>query len=140
MKNVIAKRIIHNGEKRIALRFAYDAELIAIVKELPGARWSRRMQCWHITDSSDVITLLLKALQGKAYIDYSLLRVNLMEKKENKNKEDQTKGSEKANIIPETDLPPLSEKGEADIAKYRRWLEASRYPESDDQFGKKVLR
>ncbi len=48
MKNVIAERVKHDGESRVTLKFPYDRELIAIVKELPEARWSKRMNCWHI--------------------------------------------------------------------------------------------
>ena len=130
MKNITADRVIHESENRVSLRFPYDKDLIAITKELPGARWSRRMNCWHISDSSDVITVLLKAFQGKAFIDYHALKPDLADKDRVKEEKAQTKKLRRAIHNSDSGLPPLSEKGKADIAKYRRWMEANRFPES----------
>jgi hypothetical protein len=47
MKSIIAERVVHDGEYRIALKFQYDSELAEVVKKIPGSRWSRRMSCWH---------------------------------------------------------------------------------------------
>jgi hypothetical protein len=66
MKNVTAERIIHNGMNRVVLRFPYDNTLIAAAKELTDARWSNQLKCWHVSDCSDIITLLLKVFHGKA--------------------------------------------------------------------------
>jgi hypothetical protein len=65
MKNVIVERVIHKGVNRVALRFRYDTGLISVVKRFPDARWSQQMGCWHIADSTDVITLLEKAFYGE---------------------------------------------------------------------------
>jgi len=130
MKNVIAERVIHDGENRVTLRFPIDNELIKIVKGLPNARWSRRMKCWHISDRKDVISLLLNAFNGKAYIDYSAMRVNLAEKIRFQKKADQKKNQRKSSITADSGLAVLSEKGEADVSMYRRWMESHRYPES----------
>ena len=133
MKNLIAERVIHDREPRIALRFSFDKELITVVKGFSGARWSRRMQCWHIAERSDIITLLLKAFKGKAYIDYSSIRHSLAGKELYNNKEDQKKDSESVRGKSETLFSQLSERGEADIARFRRWMEANRYPDSTMQ-------
>ena len=133
MKNVTVERVNRDGGSRVALRFPYDAELISIVKELPDARWSAHMKYWHIFDSSGVIALLLKAFDGKAYVDYSTLQPNLAEKIRLKREEEQVKRVGKTKGIAEANLPPLSENGEADITKYRRWMEANRYPDSTVQ-------
>jgi integrase/recombinase XerD len=133
MKNIIAERVLHKGESRIALRFAYDAELISLVKELPEARWSSNMKCWHIAESSDVIRLLLKAFQGKAYIDYTSLKLNMAEKIWLKKETEQLKQNKKATGVFKIELPQLSEKGVEDIMMYKRWLVANRYPESTVQ-------
>jgi integrase/recombinase XerD len=37
-----------DGRQRIRLFFPYDAEIIELVKTLPGARWHPVMKCWHI--------------------------------------------------------------------------------------------
>ena len=133
MKDVTVERVIHKGVNRIALRFAYDGALISVVKGFPDYRWSNQMKCWHIADNTDVITLLLKAFYGKAYIDYSALKPNLAEKIRRKREEEQKKRDGKTRGIVDANLPPLSEKGKADIEKYRRWMESNRYPESTVQ-------
>ena len=71
MKIITIEKVIHKGESRIALRFPFDSELIAIVKELPGARWSQTMNCWHIPDNSETLKKLSLALRSKAEIDAS---------------------------------------------------------------------
>ena len=69
MKNVIAERVIRYAVSRVALKFSYNKELINIVKELPDTRWSASKKYWHISDSPDVISLLLKVFHGKVYVD-----------------------------------------------------------------------
>jgi integrase/recombinase XerD len=130
MKNVIAERVMHKGMDRVTLRFPYDAELITIVKGLPDARWSQQMGCWHIENSFDIITALLKAFYGKAYIDYSSLKPNLAEKIRLKREEEQRKKDLMSKSTGDEDLPQLSENGKADVEKYRRWMESHRYPET----------
>ena len=74
MITVIAGRVRHDSGMRVALKFPYDQEVIDLVRKLPDARWSKRMQCWHIADSDDVITLLLRTLSEVAFVDYTALR------------------------------------------------------------------
>ena len=130
MKSIIAEKVIHNGESRIALKFSYDNELISVLKKLPEARWSKRMACWHIPDSSDVITILLQAFHRKAFIDYSAIRGNLSKRTDDFSVEDQNKGVGKKKGISYQEMALLSKKGEQDIARYKSWLEANRYPDS----------
>lgn len=130
MKNIVAERVLYKGMSRIKLGFPYDAELIKITKELPDPLWSSQMKCWHILDSPDIITLLLKAFYGKAYIDYAALKSSLAEKIKSKKDEEKWKITGKRSGLADVELPPLSGKGREDIDKYRRWMETNRYPES----------
>ena len=130
MKNVIVERIIHKGVSRVALRFPYDTGLISVIKGFPDARWSKQMGCWHIAEGTDIITLLEKAFFGKAFIDYSALKSNLAEKIRSKREEEQRQKNEKSRANIDADLTPLSDKGKADLEKYRRWMESHRYPET----------
>ena len=41
----------HKGEHRIAVYFANNAELIARMKKLDGARWSQTRKVWHLPDT-----------------------------------------------------------------------------------------
>ncbi len=46
--NWSAKIISHNGEKRIAVYFEKNNELIERIKKLEGSRWSQSLQVWHL--------------------------------------------------------------------------------------------
>jgi integrase/recombinase XerD len=65
--------ITHGGERRIALHFPYDLDLIAIAKGL-GARWSSTHQAWHIPQEQDSTNRIFNAYKGKAWVDYSALK------------------------------------------------------------------
>ena len=49
--NWSAKIISHNGEKRIAVYFEKNKELIERIKQLEGSRWSQKMKVWHLPDT-----------------------------------------------------------------------------------------
>lgn len=46
-----AKMITHKKEKRIAVYFEKNAELIARIKKLTGSRWSQTLGVWHLPDT-----------------------------------------------------------------------------------------
>jgi len=145
MITVIAERVRHDSGMRVALKFPYDQEVIDLIRKLPDVRWSKRMQCWHIADSDDVITLLLTTLSEFVFVDYKALRrQDLAERVREIRKERQDASSKagSAEQVPFKDLAEygieegepvvtrglLSQQGKADIAGYRLWLEAHRYP------------
>jgi integrase/recombinase XerD len=133
MKTVTTERVIHNGVHRITIRFPYDAELNKLTRGFTDARWSKKLNCWHVPDRPDIISLLLFAYRGKAYIDYSAIKSKPAVKNEQALEANRRESD--AFIIDgkEKTLPELSEKGKADIEKYRRWMESNRYPESTVQ-------
>jgi integrase/recombinase XerD len=51
--NWSAKIITHKGSKRIAVYFEKNAELIARIKEIDGARWSQSLIAWHLPDTEE---------------------------------------------------------------------------------------
>lgn len=57
-----------DGVKRIALRFAYDKELIALAKA-SDARWSNTQRCWHVADGSPSLKKVYATFKGHARID-----------------------------------------------------------------------
>jgi integrase/recombinase XerD len=133
MKTITVERVNRDGGSRISLRFAYDQELIEVVKELPDARWSSSGSYWHISDSLEIISLLLNSFHGKAYLDYSALNLNLAEKIRLTKEEKQKEPIGRVKISSYAEFPILSKKGEADIARYKRWMEANRYPKATVQ-------
>ncbi len=145
MITVIAERVRHDSGMRVALKFPYDQEVIDLVRKLPEVRWSKRMQCWHIADSDDVITLLLRTLSEVVFVDYTALRrQDLAERVRGIRKERQDANSmpwstekapfkDLADVKSEQGEPAattsvISQKGKADIAGYKLWLNAHRYP------------
>jgi integrase/recombinase XerD len=46
-----ATKIIHKGESRIKVDFPYNQEIAQVLKKIPGAKWSRTMNAWHIAYS-----------------------------------------------------------------------------------------
>ncbi|MBK8338993.1 MAG: site-specific integrase [Flavobacteriales bacterium] len=73
-KNVSVRlaAITHNSERRIALRFPYDAALISVAKSA-GAQWSATHKCWHVPNGREHISALFKVFKGKAWVDGSEL-------------------------------------------------------------------
>lgn len=51
--NWTAKAIVHKKENRIAVYFEKNAELIARIKKIDGARWSQQKMVWHIPDTEE---------------------------------------------------------------------------------------
>ena len=48
-----AKILTHKKEKRIAVYFKKDADLIARIKQIDGARWSQTLGVWHLPDTEE---------------------------------------------------------------------------------------
>lgn len=130
MKKVIAERVIYKGERRISLSFGYDENLIRIVKKIEGARWSSLMKFWYIPDSSNIKGNLLDAFRGQAFVDYSSLD-KVEADKPGAKQNDVSSGEEvKQRVDRDSKQSALSEKAVKDIEKFRKWMEANRYPES----------
>ena len=51
--NWSAKVITHKKVKRIAVYFEKNADLIARIKEIDGARWSQSLIAWHLPDTEE---------------------------------------------------------------------------------------
>jgi len=48
-----AKMIKHRNEKRIAVFFEKNADLILRIKKLDGVRWSQTLKAWHLPDTNE---------------------------------------------------------------------------------------
>ncbi|MBL7885077.1 MAG: hypothetical protein JNL69_13470 [Bacteroidia bacterium] len=47
------EKAVHKGEERLLLKFEYNNALIALVKQLPGAQWSKTLNAWHVADTKN---------------------------------------------------------------------------------------
>ncbi len=61
-------KVSHKGETRIGLYFDYNQELIEVVKELPGRKWSRSKKCWYVTFSVSAFEKIQHSLTNFANI------------------------------------------------------------------------
>ena len=60
--SVISKK--HRGTERLCLIFKYHTDLIAAVRKLPNAKWSKQLSCWHLPLTKENY-LLVKDQLGK---------------------------------------------------------------------------
>ncbi len=74
-KEVKLAPLLHKGERRIALHFPYDTELITIAKKL-GAVWSAAQRCWHVPNGREHIAEVFAAYKGTAWVDYSGMKAD----------------------------------------------------------------
>jgi len=54
-----------DGNKRIVLNFPYNANIISLVKQIEGRKWSISNKFWHIPYEEDSLEILNKKFKGK---------------------------------------------------------------------------
>ena len=66
-KNTIiyTEEVQHRGEDRIKLIFSYNKEMIDDIRTIPGRRWSKTLNCWHIPHKNDYPDYLNNFFRGK---------------------------------------------------------------------------
>jgi len=50
--------LVHDGKKKIAIRFEKRQEWIALVKQIPGSFWNQNSRCWLVADNEHTRHLL----------------------------------------------------------------------------------
>jgi integrase/recombinase XerD len=68
MPAVATEKVVHRGQKRIKLMFAYNSALIERVRKIDGVRWSASMGCWHVPDNAVAIGQL-RSITGIYLVD-----------------------------------------------------------------------
>jgi len=126
MEKIIVERVVHDGVHRLTLKFPYSKELVTVLREINGAKWSARMNCWHIPDAIDAVSVLLAAFRGIAYVDYSALKGKKIDAAVASSTVNQGRTGEVKRIRGQ--MGELSVRGKSDLEAFRRWLEAHRYP------------
>lgn len=65
MKEINVTRGVIEGKKRLMLNFSFDQEIIDMVKQIPGARWSPAKKCWHISTVAGPVEKLNSRFAGR---------------------------------------------------------------------------
>lgn len=71
---VTVYRRFHRGAMRLFLHFDYDQEMIARVKQLPGARWSKTHTGWYVDDKDGMLERIKTVCRGRAW--YEMREIN----------------------------------------------------------------
>lgn len=69
MKTIILKPVNHRGAERLLVSFAYDAELIALIKKVEGATFSSTLSNWHVSNNRETLKELFRIFKGIAFLD-----------------------------------------------------------------------
>ena len=75
MKNLRLLPEFHRKEQIVKADFINDEALISLVKAQKGARWSKTLKCWYFPKADFNLNTFYQSLKGKAYIDYSKLKL-----------------------------------------------------------------
>ena len=75
-----AKIITHRNEKRIAVYFEKNTELVARIKQLDGARWSQTLKVWHLPDTDENRIRFIQELLGHNDIKTTLIYTEVSDK------------------------------------------------------------
>lgn len=69
MKEVVLSKFYHRNANQIKIVFDYDRELIRLVKQIDGVRWSQTHKCWYITNTPKNLKAIFDILKGKVWIN-----------------------------------------------------------------------
>lgn len=68
-KHIVLKAGSYKGEAIVGASFAYDAELISLIRQINGFRWSRTLKCWHIPRNTFNFDLFTDIFKEHAIVD-----------------------------------------------------------------------
>ena len=74
MKNLRLLTDFHRQQAIVKATFAYDRELIDLVKKQEGARWSQSLKTWYFIKKDFQLNRFFQSFKGKVFIDYSQLQ------------------------------------------------------------------
>jgi len=65
---------VHKNQAVVKAHFVFDKNIIALVKNQNGARWSQTLQSWYFPKADFNLNTLYQSCKGKVFIDYSRLK------------------------------------------------------------------
>ncbi|MDD2279982.1 MAG: tyrosine-type recombinase/integrase [Bacteroidales bacterium] len=114
--DVVLTKGSHRGNNVIFIKFDWNKELLEIVKQIEGAKWSQSNGCWYVKADEFNLQKTYIAFKGKAWIDYSAIgklkpNISIVPQKRSKKKQ------------------PTAENA-ALIENFKRWLMHKRYSDN----------
>ncbi|HNB10482.1 MAG TPA: phage integrase N-terminal SAM-like domain-containing protein, partial [bacterium] len=73
-KIIRIETVTRNSENHVLIRFGFDEELITLVKQLPGIRWSAADKAWQMPNTKENVNRIFLLFRGKAWVDYNALK------------------------------------------------------------------
>jgi integrase/recombinase XerD len=100
------KPIVHKGEKRILILFAYNAKTIAALRQKTNAQWSKTHSAWHIADTADHRIKCKLPLENESTINKKVIPAPAAQKNNAIKEQDGNAGAAKK-ILPTLVLKPI---------------------------------
>jgi len=76
LKNITLKHLLIGGHKMIGLKFYPDKVIQAMIKTLPGIKWSKEFDMVYLPNNKTNITTIYQTFKGVAWIDGKYFFVN----------------------------------------------------------------
>ena len=74
MKNLRLIPAVHKNQAIVKAHFVFDKNIIALVKNQNGARWSQTLQSWYFPKADFKLNSFYQNLKGSVFVDYSHLK------------------------------------------------------------------
>ncbi|RKD86383.1 tyrosine-type recombinase/integrase [Mangrovibacterium diazotrophicum] len=81
-RNIKLSFATHRSKSVVRIDFAYDAELVAIVKQFDHASWSQTLGCWYVPKEQFDLHRFFDVFRGKAWLEYKALKTLSVKKVE----------------------------------------------------------
>ena len=75
LPNITLKKDIHQNISIIRIEFLYNLNIMDILRENTGAKWSKTLRCWYLPESDFHLGLFFSIFKDQAFIDYSALKI-----------------------------------------------------------------
>jgi integrase/recombinase XerD len=114
----------HCRQDVVIASFEYDASLVNMIKQLPGACWSLTLKSWYFPKNIFDLHRFFETFKEVVYIDYSEL------KQGSGMKPIESPGTVKARYNLKTIKAQLPPNVRVQVQSFRKWMEQKRYAEN----------